>query len=135
MSEINKKAIEKELTEQVRKYILVKKDIEQFNNRYISFIEGLESEILRMMNVLGIEEFDGVKKELQYKDKTLSIAELKEKFNDHEMIDHIVVTVSLPLTAENLRIKNGFNSDIVHGYIQLLNKDVRVVTEGLTLKR
>lgn len=135
MQDINKKALEKELKEQIRKYTLVKKDIEQFNNRYRTFVDTLESDILRIMDVLELEEFDTVKKELYYKDKTLSISELKEKFNDHEMIDHIVVTVSLPLTAENLRIKNGFNSNIVHGYIELLNKDVRSVQVGLAIKR
>lgn len=133
MEDINIKKIKKELKECVRKYKLVKKDVQDFTNRHQHYAEALENEIFLLMDELNIDEYDGVKKENYFKDKTLSIAQLKELFNDKDMIDHIVVTVSLPLTAENLKIKNGFSTNITKGFIELLNKDVRTVQVGLTI--
>lgn len=133
MEDINIKKIKKELKECVRKYKLVKKDVQDFTNRHQHYAETLENEIFLLMDELNIDEYDGVKKENYFKDKTLSISQLKELFNDKNMIDHIVVTVSLPLTAENLKIKNGFSTNITKGFIELLNKDVRTVQVGLTI--
>lgn len=125
----------KELKENIRKYLLVKEDIERFNRRHKAYLDTLEFEIIQEMKKLEIDTFENMKLVNTAFVVPKTIAEIKEAFNDESMIDYLVARIDVGLSIENITLKNGFSEKMSEGYKQLLGDLFSETEERIVIKR
>lgn len=135
MENTKNKALEKELQENIRKYIEVYDDVNKFINRHQAYLNMLNDEIIDTMNTLGIDSFDKIKKVTEHMMPVIDISELKESFNDTDLIDYLVVRVHPNLTARNLKLKHGFSDKVAKKYEEMLRDRMKETHVRLEIKR
>lgn len=126
---------EKTLKDNIKKYKMLLDDIRRFNARHNYFLDAIEYEILQDMKELGLKAFDSITVEQENIPQAIDIKSLKERFNDKDMIDYIVVRVDKELTIENIKIKNGFSNNIAKGYLQMLEDAFEMKEWKVVLKQ
>lgn len=127
--------VEKVLKEEVRKYIMVLDDIQKFNNKHGQYLQTLEDNIITAMNLLGIEQYGKIKKEIVKTFHPREISNIKELFNEPEMVDNLVVRVMPELTLRNLKIKNGLSDKLANSYMDIVNDLMSDTHERLVVKK
>lgn len=127
--------VEKVLKEEIRKYIMVLDDIQKFNNKHGQYLQTLEDNIITAMNLLGIEQYEKIKKEKVKTFHPREISNIKELFNDPEMVDNLVVRVMPELTLRNLKIKNGLSDKLANSYMDIVNDLMSDTHERLVVKK
>jgi hypothetical protein len=127
--------LEKGLKEEIRKYLLVLDDIEKFNNKHGLYLQTLQDNIFSYMKLLGIDSYGKIKKETVKSFHPREISNIKEIFNDPDMVDNLVVKVMPELTLRNLKIKNGLSDKLANSYMDIVNDLMADTHERLVVKK
>lgn len=129
-----RKTIEKELKEDIRKYVLLQQDIKTFNTKHQNYLDFLTTSILEKMQRLNIESFQNATIKERKEAQPYSIAQLKRLFNDENMVDYLVVKVLPEMTVENMRLKEGFSDNLIKSYLNIIEQITAYTYDAIEIK-
>lgn len=119
------------IEELARKFKYWQKELNEYN----IIFSNIKKELIALMKLEKIDkvESESVKLVEESLLEQLQISEVLKCFNSNEIADYVVVSVNLNKTRNNLKIKLGFNDDLIDKVIERLKEKTTLKTHELVV--